>query len=91
MSDLTQTGRTCKERAILEAERRYCGNETEFVTDGSLIITDRQLLATALDVRTRGCLNMTSAQLYCLKDVFQAACANFALQVRLAAHAHGPS
>ena len=46
-------GRTCLERAQLEAERRWCGNQTETI-DGTTrpMMSEREKLAILLDLRT---------------------------------------
>ncbi|KAI9346566.1 hypothetical protein BDR26DRAFT_954926 [Obelidium mucronatum] len=45
-------GQTCRNRALLELERRFCGNKTEDLEESTFLYSDRQLLATFLDIRT---------------------------------------
>jgi hypothetical protein len=52
LEDMTEVGKTCKWRATLEAERRYCGNESEVLNNQSVQKTDRDKLAVMLDPRT---------------------------------------
>ena len=53
VESFTPTGRQALERTRLEAERRFCGNESE-VVDGSSPVefTNEELVATLLDLRT---------------------------------------
>ena len=50
--DLSPSGKKCLERATLEGERRWCGNEGESLTSGDVILSDREVLAGLLDLRT---------------------------------------
>eukprot|EP00966_Prymnesium_polylepis_P301277 6961437-Prymnesium_polylepis.1 len=50
--DLTPLGKKCLERAILEGERRWCDNEGESLTSADVILSDREVLAGLLDLRT---------------------------------------
>jgi hypothetical protein len=52
LEDMTEVGRTCKWRATLEAERRYCGNASNDLNDEPVVRTDRDKLAVMLDPRT---------------------------------------
>ena len=52
VEDFTVIGKTCLERAHLEAERRYCGNKTEERLSSRIELTDREKIATLLDPRT---------------------------------------
>ncbi|KAI9344980.1 hypothetical protein BDR26DRAFT_932541 [Obelidium mucronatum] len=62
VTHLTTIGQTCRNRAILEVERRFCGNDTETATGASFECSDRQLLATLLDLQTVKCEHLTSLQ-----------------------------
>jgi hypothetical protein len=56
VEDFTVIGKTCLERAHLEAERWYCGNKTEERLDASasrIELIDREKIATLLDPLTR--------------------------------------
>ena len=53
VSQFTATGHICLFRAILEFERRFCGNKTEerLKEEGTIEVESRVLLATLLDLR----------------------------------------
>jgi len=55
VDSLTPMGKTCLDRAIIEFERRFLDSEleTRLETPGIIVINDRQLVATLLDVRTK--------------------------------------
>ncbi|KAJ1449317.1 hypothetical protein M885DRAFT_590501 [Pelagophyceae sp. CCMP2097] len=53
---LTAIGAETLRRAVLEAERRHCGNRTEVVNGSSgVVASDREYTAMLLDPRTMGC------------------------------------
>ena len=54
VSELTQVGKECLNRAKLEAERRYCGNKGETLNNASVVPNDQEMLAMMLDPRTVG-------------------------------------
>ena len=58
VADFTPVALKARERATLEAERRFCGNETEDLTGSGVEMTKRDMLATALDPRTVNCLHI---------------------------------
>ena len=62
VENLTEMGQTARVRAILEGERRWCGNETEELTGASVNMGKNELLCTLLDKRTLGCHHITGAQ-----------------------------
>jgi hypothetical protein len=78
INDLSSTGATCRLRAILEGERRWCGNTTETILDEPIVMTDRELLATLLDLRTVGAAHLTSAQRARAIELFEKAYVRFA-------------
>ena len=49
-------------RATLECERRFGENDTEAINGTAIKLTNRQLMATLLDVRTKDCLHITHTQ-----------------------------
>ena len=49
-------------RATLECERRFGENDTEVLNNTSIKLSNRQLMATLLDVRTKDCLHITDRQ-----------------------------
>jgi hypothetical protein len=51
--EFTAVGRMALARARLEAERRFCGNKTEHILGLDVEASDRELLATILDLRTK--------------------------------------
>jgi hypothetical protein len=52
LEDMTEVGRTCKWRATLEAERRYCGNASKVLNNKAVERTHRDKLSVMLDPRT---------------------------------------
>ena len=60
--DLTDQGQIALDRALLEAERRWCRNKTEELTGASIVLSDLDLLRTLLDPRTVSCCHLTVAQ-----------------------------
>ena len=62
VADLTDMGKTARERATLEGERRWCGNVTETLTGAPVIMGRAELLCMLLDKRTLGCHHVTSEQ-----------------------------
>lgn len=58
-SDLSDVARECLKRARLEAERRYCGNESEDLTNGEFRPSNRELGATLLGLRTVNAKNFS--------------------------------
>jgi len=57
-SSFTITGLECLGRAILEFERRYCGNKTECLQHNRLIYKYHEMLATMIDPRTLTCKHL---------------------------------
>ena len=62
IDDLTSMGKTARVRAILEGERRWCGNNTEELTGAGVTMGKHELLCTLLDKRTLGCHHITVEQ-----------------------------
>ncbi|KAK3245435.1 hypothetical protein CYMTET_44995 [Cymbomonas tetramitiformis] len=60
--DLSALGQQCVKRATLEGERRFCGNVTEELTGAGVEMSDRELQATLLDLRTVQCAHVTKEQ-----------------------------
>ena len=54
VASLTDLGSKCRMRATLEGERRWCGNKEEELTGAGVIITERELVSSLLDLRTIG-------------------------------------
>ena len=54
VADLTQVGRTARDRAILEGERRFCGNKTDDILGDAVIMNKMERIAMLLDLRTAG-------------------------------------
>jgi hypothetical protein len=80
VTDMTELGQTCRQRALLEGERRWCGNKTEQLTGAPITLSDRQLLATVLDLRTMGCVHLDADQRAAGLRLLKAEYAIFALQ-----------
>lgn len=57
-ANLTMVGAECKRRMLLEAERRFAGNETEEVTGADVTVTEHDKLSTLLDPRTNNCKHL---------------------------------
>ena len=67
VTDMTDIGRTCRERAIIEFERRFLQSKLDvrLPLDSPLRfihINDRQLAATLIDLRTAKCAHLTPSQ-----------------------------
>ena len=60
VEDLSSMGQTARVRAIVEGERRWCGNETEGQTGAPVMLGRHELLCTLLDKRTLGCHHITA-------------------------------
>ena len=58
--ELTSVGRTALHRAILELERRFCGNKTEKITGADVTLSKDELVATLLDPRTVSCHHLSA-------------------------------
>ena len=79
VSELSTISQEMLRRTVLEFQRRYCGNTTETVIDGlPLIIGDRELVVTYLDLRTLGASHLTSQQRRRAKDLLRIAYIKFA-------------
>ncbi len=46
------------QRAILEAERHFCGNKTEEIDSSNVVLNYRDMMALLLDLRTLTCNNV---------------------------------
>ena len=73
VEELGEVGKEALRRAQLEFQRRYCGNETEIVDEDKTTVehietSDRELLASLLDMRTLNCVHLS-------KEQYQKACA----------------
>ena len=66
VSDLSSVAKTCLERAQLEYQRRYQGNVTETIDSAligtGIVMSDRELLCTLLDIRTCRATHLTDEQ-----------------------------
>ena len=77
--EFSPVSREMLRRTVLEFQRRYCGNTTETVVDGlNLVIGDRELVVTYLDLRTVGASHLTSEQRRRAKDLLRSAYIKFA-------------
>lgn len=98
VNDLTAIGKEARRRAIVECERRFCGSDAEEITGRDVEVTDRELLATLLDIRTKGGKHLTRAQRLRAKQLlikahseFEARCEEFAQQQEEEASRAAPS
>ena len=66
VSDFSSVAKTCLERAQLEYQRRYQGNVTETIDSAligtGIVMSDRELLCTLLDIRTCRATHLTDEQ-----------------------------
>ena len=80
--EMTTIGKEVRERALIEGERRFCGNKTDkLIHNAEVVMSDRELLATVLDLRTFGCAHLSEEQRTKAKELFETAYVNFALTV----------
>ena len=80
IDNLTDMGQTARVRAILEGERRWCGNQTEELTGASVNMGRHELLCTLLDKRTLGCHHITGPQRAEAYTIFLEEYVKFSLQ-----------
>lgn len=78
ITNLSTSGNTARIRAILEGERRWCGNTTETVSGAPILMGRHELLAMLLDKRTLGCAHVTSEQRAAAVHVFEEEYVKFA-------------
>ena len=71
-SSFTITGLECLGRAILEFERRYCGNKTECLQHNRLIYKYHEMLATMIDPRTLTCKHLPEKRRKPRRDMYLA-------------------
>jgi hypothetical protein len=82
VSEFSEVSREMLRRVILEFQRRYCDNTTEIVQEGlDLVIGDRELVVTYLDLRTLGASHLTSEQRGRAKMLLRAAYVTFAKKI----------
>ena len=68
--DFSEAGRTCWQRALLECERRFCGNVTEDIDEAPLVMSDREKISMLLDLRTTKATHVTAEVLDESKQAF---------------------
>ena len=56
--NFTPVGQIAFDRAILELERRFCGNKSEEISGAEVTISSEELVATLLDPRTVSCRHL---------------------------------
>ena len=66
---LTIVGKTCKDRCLLEAERRFAGNDSEELTGADVEINDNDGLCTLLDPRTNNCKHLEGRSMFDVKEM----------------------
>ena len=79
MSEMSETGKECLLRALLEGERRFCSNNTEEINDSDIIMSRREKCASMLDLRTTKGGHLNTAQLSACKEVLYEEYAKFAM------------
>ena len=80
--EMTMIGKEVRLRALIEGERRFCGNKTDnLIHTAEAVMSDRELLATVLDLRTFGCAHLSEGQRTKAKELYETAYVNFALTV----------
>lgn len=81
VSELSDIGATCLKRALLEGERRWCGNTgEELLQNGVILMNTRELMAMLLDVRTLQCTHVTDEQRKEAKKLLKGEYVDFVLQ-----------
>ena len=80
IEDMSGMGQTARTRAILEGERRWCGNQTETLTGAAVQMGRHELLCMLLDKRTLGCHHVTAAQRHQAVVVFHEEYVKYYLQ-----------
>ena len=82
LKDMSDVGKVCAERALLEGERRFCANKTEEINGANIDMSRREMVATMLDVRTTKGPHINTAQLGECKDAFTNEYANFCVKAK---------
>ena len=70
VTDMTRAGKNARDRAILEGERRFCGNTTEKITGDPVQFSDRDKIVVLVDCRTNNdteLLNDSSFRKECVR------------------------
>ena len=70
VANMTRAGKNARDRAILEGERRFCGNKTEKITGAPVQFSDRDKIVVLLDCRTNNdseLLNDSSFRKECVR------------------------
>ena len=62
IADLQPASQTCRTRALVEFERRFCGSDKEEPTGKPILVNDRELTCTLLDWRTKSGRHLTEEQ-----------------------------
>jgi hypothetical protein len=76
VTDMTELGKICREQAIIEFERCFLGSELDTRLDGGsdanhIVINERILAATLLDLRTVRCPHLSLEQKTAAKDALK--------------------
>ncbi len=79
-SAITQVGQVARERAILEGERRFCGNKSEHITGDPVPINKVERVAMLLDLRTTGAAHVDKETYTTAKENLKQVYLEFALQ-----------
>ena len=80
MSTLSTVGKEARDRAILEGERRFCGNKTEDITGAPVVMNKMEMVSMLLDLRTAGGSHVDKATYTKAKENLKDVYTEFALQ-----------
>ena len=79
VSELSPLGQETRERALLEGERRFCGNNTEAIQGLPVKLSKREKLATLLDLRTVGAAHLSKEEAAEALQTLESEYASFAM------------
>ena len=80
ISTLSNVGKEGRKKAILEGERRFCGNKTEDITSAIVVMNKMQRVAMLLDLRISGGLHVYKATYVMAKENLKNVYTKFILQ-----------
>ena len=77
VAEFSAIGSTALQRAILETERRFCGNQAEELNHKNVTLNEREKMAMLLDLRTLPCINVEKEVRKQAVELLQAAYVDF--------------
>jgi len=80
ISILSNVGKEARKRAILERERRFCGNKTEDITGSHVVMNKMERVAMLLDLRTSSGSHVDKATYVMAKENLKDVYTEFVLQ-----------